>query len=74
LTLLAMTLGHVCMAITLENVSPEPWNAYDFDRMNYSVRRCGELYPDAPCLRLWRKYEHQQYTAICGAERGAKLK
>jgi hypothetical protein len=71
---LAMILGHVCTAITLENVSHEPWNAYDFDRMRYAVKRCGELYEDAPCLHLWRKFDKRQYTAICGAERGTKLK
>jgi len=53
----------------MQNVSKDPWNDYDRKQMSMAEKRCGELYPDAPCLKLWRKFGIQMYTAICGEKK-----
>lgn len=52
-----------------QNVSGDPWNAYDKQEEQYCQKRCGELYDDSPCLKLFRKFEKQGYTCICGAKK-----
>jgi hypothetical protein len=50
----------------MENASKEPWNAYDYSILEQTKHRCGELYPDSPCVKLFRKYNRKQYSVICG--------
>lgn len=60
-----------CPAVTFQNTSGLKWNDYDYSILNQAKRRCGELYPDAPCVKLFRKYNFQQYSVICGAKKEA---
>lgn len=41
----------------------------DIDEANFNVakRRCPELFPSSPCLKVFAKTEAYTYTAICGA-------
>lgn len=62
--LLLFTLS--CPDTKMENASKEPWNAYDYSILEQTKHRCGELYPDSPCVKLFRKYNRKQYSVICG--------
>lgn len=59
----------VCRPTTLLNTSTDPWNQHDFDTMKYAEQKCVIYYHNSPCLKLWKKYAHNQYTAICGAKK-----
>ena len=52
----------------MENTTPYPWNDYDKSILEYVKKRCVQVYPDAPCVKLFRKYNYQQYSAICGEQ------
>lgn len=44
------------------------WNNQDQQTLNGAKQRCGQLFPDAPCLKLFRKKDATTYNAICGKE------
>jgi len=50
----------------MQNVTKFPWNDFDRSELKYAEKRCGEIYPDAPCLKLWRKWGKRDYSAVCG--------
>ena len=55
-----------CQQPKLLNVSKYPWVIQeDQANLDYCIKRCPELYPDAKCLKLFRKYNKQQYTCLC---------
>lgn len=58
-----------CPITVLQNTSGYPWNRYDRKEMEYAKKRCGEIYLDAPCLKFWKKWGKQDYSAICGKEK-----
>lgn len=58
-----------CPATKMQNVTKFPWNDHDRSILQQARKRCGELYQDAPCVKLFRKYGKQDYSVICGAER-----
>lgn len=64
--LLAVSLS--CPNVKIVNKSGLPWNDYDQSMLNQAKKRCGELYQDAPCVKLFKKYEKQAYSVICGAK------
>lgn len=55
-----------CPPTKMENTSKYPWNDYDKKILTYMETRCGQVYPDAPCVKLFRKFDDQQYSVICG--------
>lgn len=55
-----------CTPTKIQNVSGFKWNAHDRETLNYSKKRCQELYEDSPCVRLFKKYGKQDYSVICG--------
>lgn len=38
----------------------------DIDNMKVAEKRCGKLYKNSPCLRVFRVIGKRQYYAICG--------
>jgi hypothetical protein len=38
----------------------------DTINLNHARKRCGELYPDSPCLTKFTKVEDNVYRATCG--------
>ena len=44
------------------------WNEEDAKTLKQAQIRCGEIYPDAPCVKLFRKKEELNYNVICGAK------
>ena len=64
-----LTLGK-CPSEQLVNVSKEKWNDYDHSYLKYARKRCAELYGEkSKCVILFRKFDKQAYTVICGEER-----
>ena len=57
-----------CPQVKMVNVSGYPWNSYDRKELRYARKRCGEIYPDAKCVKLFRKFGKRDFTVICGAE------
>lgn len=66
--LLISVLG--CPAPKMQNVSGLAWNDYDRSILKQAKKRCGELYEDSPCVKLFRKFDFQAYTVICGEPDG----
>jgi hypothetical protein len=57
-----------CPKVRMQNVTKVPWTQHDRDVLVRAQKRCGELYPDMPCVKLFRKFGFQMYTVICGAQ------
>lgn len=55
-----------CPKTNIQNVSGYSWNEYDANMLKYSEKRCSQLYSDAPCVKLFRKFGKQDYIVICG--------
>lgn len=62
-----ITIMATCPATVYQNVSKEPWNAYDYSVYDKALVRCQELDEEQSCIILFRKYNIHQYTVICGA-------
>lgn len=58
-----------CPAPVMQNVSGYPWNDYDREELRYCERRCKEIYSDAPCVKLFRKFGKKDYSVICGGKK-----
>jgi hypothetical protein len=56
----------VCSTPVMQNVTKFPWNKYDMSILKQAKKRCGELYPSARYVRLFRKFGFQDYSVICG--------
>jgi len=42
-----------------------PLTQQETANLNQAKKRCGELYPDAPCLKSFEKREEGVFWAIC---------
>jgi hypothetical protein len=56
-----------CPVTTIENWT-KVWNAQDQKTLDGAKIRCGQMYPSAPCVKLFRKKDATTYNVICGAE------
>lgn len=66
--MLLILLALSCPITKIENISGHPWNKHDQEVLEYVQKRCGQVYPDSPCVKLFRKREAQDYSVICGAK------
>lgn len=57
-----------CPNPRLINRTEFPWNDHDQEVQATCIRRCPEIYSDAPCLKQFIKYGKQDYDCICGAK------
>lgn len=55
-----------CPSTEIINTSGYPWNDYDQEMLEYSKKRCSELYSDAECVKMFKKYGEKDYSVICG--------
>ena len=67
--MISLFIALSCLSPVMQNVTQFPWNDYDRSELKYAEKRCGEIYSDAPCVKLFRKYDKQSYTVICGKEK-----
>lgn len=66
---LLFILALTCSDTVIKNTSKYPWNDYDTQILTYLKRRCGEVYPDAPCLKWMKKWGEKDYSAICTGQK-----
>lgn len=55
-----------CPVTKMQNITPFPWNDHDFNTLAFVKNRCVQIYPDSPCVKLFRKFGKQDYSVICG--------
>ena len=55
-----------CPAPVMQNATKQPWTGYDREELKWAETRCGQIYQDAPCVKLFRKFGDREYTVICG--------
>lgn len=67
--MISALLALSCAAPLMLNTSKYPWNNYDRSELKFAQKRCQEIYKDAPCVKLFKKYNRQQYSVICGEEK-----
>lgn len=63
---LMFLLALSCPSVQLINDSGLSWNKYDYSVLQSAQKRCGEIYPDAPCVKKFYKKEEQNYWVVCG--------
>ena len=61
-----LLLSLSCPQTKMVNVTKFSWNDYDRSVLKQVQKRCGELYNDSPCVKLFRKFGEQDYSVICG--------
>lgn len=60
---------NLCPKTKLINVTPYPWNEFDTATLRIANKRCGELYPNSRCVKMFRKWGERDYSVICGRDR-----
>lgn len=55
----------ICPPTEFQNRS-DTWTEKDQKTYEITLVRCGELHPDAPCVKMFRKVEDGIYSVICG--------
>lgn len=58
-----------CPITVMQNITKYPWNDYDRSILKQTEKRCGEIYKDAPCVKLFKKWDKQDYSVVCGKEK-----
>lgn len=65
-SILTLSQASQCPETKTLNLTSEEWNAADTEALETAQRRCPEVFPEAPCLKLFIKKEVLVYRAICG--------
>jgi len=55
-----------CPLPVMQNVTKFHWNSYDMSILKQAKVRCGELYGNSRCVKLFRKWGKTDYSVICG--------
>lgn len=65
--LLSLMVHHAraCEKTIIDNQTKE-WNNQDQVILERALKRCKELFPDAPCLKRFIKRDSTTYRAVCG--------
>jgi len=61
----------VCILPVIVN-NTDVWDERDKQVMKEAQQRCGEIFPDAPCLTKIVKTAENSYNIYCGAENESK--
>lgn len=64
---LILLAGITCAEPTVIN-NTEYWTTHDEWSFQKAQTRCAELFPEAPCLKIFKKKEENLYNAICGEQ------
>lgn len=62
---LVLIMSTTCPKTQIKN-DTDVWNEQDQQTLTKATKRCGELYSDAPCLKLFTKRDENTYRALCG--------
>lgn len=66
--ILSLLLNLSCSEPIMKNESEQPWNTHDYKILRNVKVRCGQIYQDAPCVKLFWKTGVQSYKVVCGHE------
>jgi hypothetical protein len=58
-----------CPKTKIVNTSGLPWVENDQKTLEHSKKRCGQIYFDSPCVKVFEKYNFQAYRVICGEKK-----
>lgn len=62
---LALSIALACGSPKIVNRT-KSWNEQDKTTLETAQKRCGQIYPDSPCVKMFRKADEGIYSAICG--------
>ena len=48
----SITVEYNCPKTEMLNTSKFPWVNYDYEILEYSKKRCSQLYQNSPCVKL----------------------
>ena len=48
------------------NNTDQPWNDFDNQHLKIAQKRCGEIYKNSPCVKMFKKRTERDYSVICG--------
>jgi len=65
----SITVEYNCPKTKMLNTSKYPWVDYDYEILEYSKKRCSQMYQNSPCVKLFKKYNKQQYSVLCGSKK-----
>lgn len=68
-TILLAVMAFSCANTKIINETEYPWNSHDQKMLDYSKKRCSELYKNSPCVKLFKKWGKKDYSVICGREK-----
>jgi hypothetical protein len=60
-----LLLAGMCKDPPIENHT-DVWNKIDQLHLDSAIKRCPEIFPEYPCVKLFRKKEERVYNVICG--------
>jgi hypothetical protein len=66
LLFVAFAAMQYCPKPNIVNESKKPFNQTDKVTLQRAYKRCGELYPESPCVKLFIKRTERDYAVICG--------
>ena len=69
LIVLSLAAALSCPVPQRINKSKFEWNMRDTQVLKIAQKRCGVIYPDAPCLIKFFKLDEHDYGVICGRRR-----
>ena len=55
-----------CPKTIFENQTKYPWNQRDYSFYKVVTKRCGKLYEQSPCVKIFYKKGQNDYSVICG--------
>ena len=63
---------YFCTPTTVTNETRYAWNDFDKTTLERAKVRCGEIWPDTPCLSKFIKRDKIDYHAVCSAKKKGK--
>jgi hypothetical protein len=63
----------LCIPPRIVNTSKELWNKHDTKILETAQKRCGQKYPDSPCVKLFWKTKPKSYRVICGGVKNGDI-
>lgn len=67
-----LTVLALCSSPVVTNKT-NVWNDIDEKQLNFSKKRCKQLYPESPCLSRFIKMEENVYRAFCKEENRGRI-
>lgn len=63
--IIAIALALSCAEPKLINASKEPWTKFDRKTIQTAKVRCGQIYKESPCVKVFKKTRPRTYVVVC---------